>query len=80
MIPREIKNSSSIEMFKNKIRMWELKTLTANFIKIICIGLNVLTWLMTNPFVASVLILVIADPRDPFTYKLEGFCEHVQMW
>ena len=29
-----------------------------------------LTWLMTNSFVFSILILVIADPRDLFTYKL----------
>ena len=76
MIPIEIKNSSSVEMFKHKISGC-LTTVTANFVKIICIELDMLvTWLMTNPFVASVLILVIADPRDPFTYKLEGCCKH----
>ena len=32
-----------------------------------------LTWLMTNPFL---LILIIADSRDPFTYKLEGCSKH----
>ena len=42
--------------------------------------MDMLTWLMTNPFVASVLILGITDPRDPFTYKLEGCCKHLQMW
>ena len=43
----------------------------SNFVKIICIELDMLTWLMTNPFFASVLILVIADPRNAFTYILE---------
>ena len=35
-----------------------LTTVTANVVKIICIELDVLTWLMANSFVASVLILV----------------------
>ena len=30
---------------------------------------------MTNPFVASVLILVIAETKDPFIYKLEWCCK-----
>ena len=79
MIPAEIKNSSSVEMFKSRIS-GSLTTVTANFVKIVCIELDMLTWLMTNPFVASVLILVIADPRDPLTHKLEGCCKHIQMW
>ena len=49
--------------------------MTANIVKIICIELDMLIRLMTNPFVASVLILGIADPRDPLTYKLEGCCK-----
>ena len=57
-----------------------LTTVTANFVNIICIELDILTWLMTKPFVASVLILVIADTRDPLTYTLEGCCRHLQMW
>ena len=61
MITAEIKNSSSVEMFKNRIS-GSLTTVTANFVKILGIELDMLTWLMTNPFVASVLILVIADP------------------
>ena len=79
MIPAEIKNSSSVEMFKNRIS-GSLTTVTANFVKIVRIELDMLTWLMTNPFVASVLILVIADLRDPLTHKLEGCCKHIQMW
>ena len=63
-------------MFKNQVS-GSLTTVTANFIKIICIKLDMLTWLMTNSFVASVLILAITDPRDPFTYELEGCCKHL---
>ena len=47
-------------------------TVTENFIKIVCITVDMLFWLITNPFVASVLTLVIADLREAFTYKLEG--------
>ena len=36
-----------------------------------------LIWFMTNPFAVSVLILVIADLRDPFTYKLEECCKRL---
>ena len=79
MIPIEIKNSSSFEMFKNKIS-GSLTTVTANFVMIICIELEMLTWLMINPFVASVLTLAIAYPKDPFTCKLQGCCKHLQMW
>ena len=39
MIPIEIKNSSTVETFKNKISKWEPKTVTANFVKIICMEL-----------------------------------------
>ena len=35
---------------------------------------------MTNPFVASVLILVITDPKYTFTCKLEVCCKYFQMW
>ena len=59
-------------MFKNKVS-GSPTTVTANFVKIICIELDMLTWLMTNPFVTSLLILVIANPWHPFTYKLEGY-------
>ena len=48
--------------------------------KTICIELDMLIWLMTKPFITSVLILVIADPRDPFSYKMERCCKHLQMW
>ena len=71
MIPIELKNSSTVEMFKDKIS-GSLTAVTVNFVKIICIELDMLTWLITDPFVASLLILVIADLKDPFTYKLEG--------
>ena len=54
--------------------------MTANFVKIICIEMDMLTWLMTNPFLALVLILVIRNSRDPFTYKLEVCCKRLQMW
>ena len=79
MIPTEIKNSLSDEIFKNKIS-GSLTTVAANFVYVICVELNMLTWLMTNPFVASVLILVIVDPRDPLTYQQEGCCKQFQMW
>ena len=39
MIPIEIKNSSTVETFKSKISKWEPKTVTANFVKIICMEL-----------------------------------------
>ena len=52
--------------------------MTVNFVTIICIALDMLTCLMTNPFVASVLILAIVNSRDPFTYKLEICCRHLQ--
>ena len=42
-----------------------------------------LTWLMAIPFVASVLIQVIAHPRNSFTYKLNGCCkpgEKISEW
>ena len=54
--------------------------MTANSVKIICIELDVLTWLMPNSFVVSVFILVIADSRDAFTDKPEGYCKYLQMW
>ena len=44
MIPTEIKNSSGLEVFKNKILVsGSLTTVPANFVKIICIELNMLT-------------------------------------
>ena len=46
----EIKNCSSVEMFKNKINKWEPNDCDCNFVKIICIELDMLTWLITNPF------------------------------
>ena len=52
----EIKNCSSVEIFKNKINNWEPNDCDCNFVKIICIELDMLT-LITNPFVPSVLIL-----------------------
>ena len=73
MIPTDIKSSSNAEMFKTKIRKRK------PFVKICCIDLDMLTWLMTNPFVSSVLILVIAGPRNRFTYKLEGCCKILQI-
>ena len=57
--------------------------MNANFVKTICIRLDMLTWLMAIPFVASVLIQVIAHPRNPFTYKLNGCCkpgEKISEW
>ena len=66
MIPIEIKKSSSVKIIKNKIVSRSRTTVTVNFVKNICIELDMLTWLMTNPFVASVMILLIADPMDPF--------------
>ena len=51
----EVKNSSIVEMFSGSLMIG-----IANFVKIICIELDILTWLMINPFIASVLILVIA--------------------
>ena len=40
---------------------------------------------MTNAFFALILILVITDPRDPFTYQLEDVvgiskCVRVPGW
>ena len=46
MIPIDIKNFSSVELFKNK--SGSLTTVTANFVKIIFIELDMLTRLMTN--------------------------------
>ena len=70
LIPIEIKNSSSVEVFKSKVS-GSLTTVSANFFKIICIKLNMFVNLVD---VESVLILVIPDSRDAFTYKLEGYC------
>ena len=67
------------EIIKNTIS-GSLTIVTANFVKIICIELDMLHWLMTNSFVASVFILAILDPWNSFTYKLEGCCKHLQMW
>ena len=78
MIPIDIKNFSSVELFKNK--SGSLTTVTANFVKIIFIELDMLTRLMTNSVVVSVLIQAIADSRNLFTYKLEGCRNHLQMW
>ena len=47
LIPIEIKNSSSVEVFKSKVS-GSLTTVSANFFKIICIKLNMLIWLMSN--------------------------------
>ena len=80
MIPIEIKISLRVEMFKNKISKWESNDYDSNLDKIICIEMDMLTWLMTNPFIASILILVITDPRDSVTCKLGGCCKHLQMW
>ena len=77
MIPKDIKNFSSVELFKNK--SGSLTTVTANFVKIIFIELDMLTRLMTNSVVVSVLIQAIADSRNLFTYKLEGCRNHLQM-
>ena len=44
MITIEIKNSLTVEIFKSE----SLKTVTASFVKIICIELDMLTWLMSN--------------------------------
>ena len=54
MLPAEIKNSSNIEMFKNKLSKRAPSNCNCNFAKIICIELDMLTLLMTNPFFASV--------------------------
>ena len=69
MIPIDIKNFSSV-----------LATVTANFVKVIFIELDMLNRLMTNSVVVSVLIQAIADSRNLFTYKLEGCRNHLQMW
>ena len=47
-----------------------LTSVTATFLKIICIALDMLTWLMTNLFIASVLIMIIEDPWNTFTYVM----------
>ena len=80
MIPIEIKNSSTVEKFKNEISNWKHNGCDCKFCQDYLYRIGILTWLMTNPFAASVLILVIPDPNDPFTYKLEGCCKHLQMW
>ena len=46
---------------------------TEIFVRTICIELDMLTWLVTNPFSSSVLILVIADTRDTFKYQLNFY-------
>ena len=69
MIPIDIKNFSSV-----------LATVTANFVKVIFIELDMLNRLMTNSVVVSVLIQAIAGSRNLFTYKLEGCRNHLQMW
>ena len=52
MVPIETKNSSSVEIFKNAVS-GSLTIVTAAFVKITCVELDMLTWLITNPFVAS---------------------------
>ena len=48
MIPIEMKNSLTVEIFKSKISKWGLTTVTANFAKVICIELDTLTWLVPH--------------------------------
>ena len=69
-----------LKYLKIKLVSESLASVTANVVKIICLQLDMLTWLMTNPFVAAVLIQVIVDHTDPFTYKLERCCKHLLMW
>ena len=47
MIPIEIKNSSTVEIFKSKLS-GSLMAVTANSVKIICIELDMLTCFMSN--------------------------------
>ena len=79
MIHIEIKNSSCAEMFKNKISSGCLTTVTANFFKMNLFRIAYVTWFMTNPFFAAVLILFITDPRNSFPYQLQGYCRLLQM-
>ena len=51
MMPTEIKDSTSVEVFFKKIRSWSLVTVTANFVKIIWIALDMLTWFIMRLFV-----------------------------
>ena len=51
MMPAEIKDSTSVEVFFKKIRSWSLVTVTANFVKIIWIALDMLTWFIMRLFV-----------------------------
>ena len=73
MIPTEIKNSSTDEMFKSKISKREPNDckFCQDYLHRIGYVILVDAW--------SVLIMVIPDSRDSFTYKLEGCCEHLQM-
>ena len=75
-----ISNVKKVSFFLEHPVNGNLTTVATNFVKFICIELGMLTWLITNPFAASVLILVTSVPRDPFTYKLEGCYLHLQMW
>ena len=51
MMPTEIKDSTRVEVFLKKIS-WNLVTVTANFVKIIWIALDMLTWFIMRLFVA----------------------------
>ena len=69
-------------MFKNKISKWERNDCESKLCLDYLYKIEYINLVndYCNPFVASVSILVIADPRDPFTYKLEGCHKHLQMW
>ena len=67
MIPIEIKNSSTVEIFKSKISKWEPNDCDCKLCQDYLHGIGYVNLL-------NVLTLVIPDSRDPFTYKLEGCC------
>ena len=70
MIPIEIKNSLTVEVFKSKISKWEPNDCEC---KLFQDYLHKIEYVNLVD-VESVLILVIPDSRDAFTYKLEGYC------
>ena len=76
----EIKNSSTVKMFKNRISRWEPNDSECKLCQDYLHRIGYVNLVDDYPFVASVLILVIPDPRDSFTYDLEGCCKHVQIW
>ena len=67
MIPIEIKNSSTVEIFKSKISKWEPNDCDCKLCQDYLHEIGYVNLL-------NVLTLVIPDSRDPFTYKLEGCC------